>query len=138
MLYEICAVIMIFIVLIVWLVNPTKALYDKFGGKSIIWDEDKDDDTITRIITIFVIGMGIIMFNIIEILFMFWTGSQGVIIAKYYALFLLITTIIIVIKNGFKKQKLKVMPKKIPIWSKVYTDISTLIMLGLIIWSLVI
>ena len=94
MLYEICAVIMIFIILIIWLVNPTKQLYKKYGGKSLAWD-NKDDDTPARIITIFLFGMGLIIFEITEILFMFWTGSQGVIIAKYYALFLLIITIIL-------------------------------------------
>ena len=141
MLYEICAVIMIFIILIVWVSNPVRQLYRKYGGKSLdIKDKDHPDydERLTRVIVIFIHAVGFIIFNIMEILFMFWTDGQGVFLAKYYALFLIIFTIFMVVKAKLKKKGLKSLPKKQKISSIIYDNITTVITIALIVWALVI
>ena len=141
MLYEICAVIIIFMILIIWLVGPTKQIYKKYGGKSVNLEDDTHPDfdkRLTRVIILFVYAIGTIITAITEILFMLWTGSQGVFIAKYYALFLLMMTIIFVVKSKLKSSKMNKWPKKQPRWSIVYANITTVITLTLIVWALII
>ena len=140
MLYEICAVFMIFIIIFLWIINPTKELYKKYGGKLLKVDDTPYSDYKNEKLPLIYISIFFILslfFYIIEILFMFWTAAQGVILAKYFALFMIIYYIFNVIYVKIKNEKNDYLPKKQKLSSVIFSTIKTFIMIVFIIWALI-